>query len=135
MTSIIPRMRQNGVGVTGLWRGVHLRFKDEDHFICHEKRRLMDELRKSEWKFNPQRRTAYHKMDIQELNETLTIMRLATSAKGFEKPHSAFKKTIKNSTSLGIAGPGNLYWKEKGTFGLLAHRMYDQLFKHHKKNK
>ena len=96
------------------------------------KEHLIKRINETGWKFNSKTKLNYEDYDSFTLSEIMFIMEIGNSCRSFNKPHTIFKKMMKTKTNLGIAGPGNAYWKitEKG---LIAHRIYDQLFKLSKK--
>jgi hypothetical protein len=95
------------------------------------KNSLISQIQEHGWKSNKRTVIDYGAQHIYSLKEILMVVEKATESKGSVLPHTTFKKKV--NTFLGKAGPGNQYWKEQGTSGLLAHRLYDQLFKIYKK--
>lgn len=96
------------------------------------KEHLIKRINETGWKFNSKTKLNYEDYDSFTLSEIMFIMEIGNSCRSFNKPHTIFKKMMKTKTNLGIAGPGNAYWK-KTEKGLIAHRIYDQLFKLSKK--
>lgn len=93
---------------------------------------LINQINRSGWKFNSKSNFKYEEQNINTLEGILSIMKIATTEKVSQKPHSSFKKVVTHL--LGRAGPGNAYWKKKGIQGIMAVRLYNQLVKIHKKN-
>ena len=127
-------IRRTGIGALKLLSGKHIRFRDHGVLQEEAKEDLIAKINREGWKFNKKTQINYQQQEIPTLHLLLTIMQIANSAKSGVKPHCVFKKNVKMTTSLGIAGPGNDYWKEQGICGITAHRLYDQLFKFWKKN-
>jgi hypothetical protein len=96
------------------------------------KKNLIKKIHGTGWKFNSRTKINYEDYDAFTLSEFMFIMEIGNSCRSFNKPHTVFNRMIKEKTDLGIAGPGHSYWK-KEVKGLLAHRLYDQLFKLSKK--
>ena len=90
---------------------------------------LISKIQRHEWKFTKKTSIAYHEQSHDTLTMLLKVMDVAKESKMDTKPHCSFKKEI--SKTIGKAGPGNNYWKQS-THGMLAHRLYDQLFKIYK---
>ena len=86
-------------------------------------------IQRHEWRFTKKTQINYEEQDTITLSLVLRVMDVALKFKKKERPHCSFKKEI--SRVIGKAGPGNQFWKQS-IHGLLAHRLYDQLFKIYK---
>ena len=105
----------------------HLSFRMADQIQLRTE--TLAKIKRHEWRFTKKTQINYEEQDTITLSLVLRVMDVALKFKTKERPHCSFKKEI--SRVIGKAGPGNQFWKQS-IHGLLAHRLYDQLFKIYK---